>query len=642
MRLTISHALLPVIYLVALPLNAADSIPESFQPKKESTVPTDLKTNSSYQDSWDYTQEKWGQKYPNLQIKDNKYLADRDIVLLNPAFSKQVVTLINHSYSVGNTLNSVQLNIGDGINEANGSEALNTLVKGEYVNSRGNIETGVLSVNSNGKAFNTVVDAYGSLSVSGDGEVYNSLIKTGGLQVLGTRAYAQANIIDGGVQQLSVTGNAVAEDNIVKNGGQQIIYAGTAKNSHIGDGSYQLASGLAQDTVLYSGAFQEVYSGKGETHVADSNTQVLAGAFQQITSGISENAQVYGTQTVSGVDVTWKDGSWTSDEGSKIRINGQTAKNSTIYAGGKQRIQSGTADGTQVYGVQTISGQKGGWVDGKWVDADGYTGGIRANATNTTVYAGGLQQIAWYGEADQNIIDGGTQQVDELGHISNTTIQNGGASTIAYGAYSSGDLIVKDGSLSMQAGSDHAWTENLGKGAYAANVDLQSDNAYLYIQHNDAAPESVVTIKQLTNNGVVNFGAQNGSDNGRFSRLDLNTLSGSGTFIMNTNLAGEEGDFLNISDSVSGNFHVLVRDSGYELTGSGANPYHLIYANGSSADTFAMTNGSVDLGAYKYYLVHGDASDKDNWYLSPTAVKPNPEPDPDPTPDPDPKPDPDP
>lgn len=205
MRLTISHALLPVIYLVALPLNAADSIPESFQPKKESTVPTDLKTNSSYQDSWDYTQEKWGQKYPNLQIKDNKYLADRDIVLLNPAFSKQVVTLINHSYSVGNTLNSVQLNIGDGINEANGSEALNTLVKGEYVNSRGNIETGVLSVNSNGKAFNTVVDAYGSLSVSGDGEVYNSLIKTGGLQVLGTRAYAQANIIDGGVQQLSVT-----------------------------------------------------------------------------------------------------------------------------------------------------------------------------------------------------------------------------------------------------------------------------------------------------------------------------------------------------------------------------------------------------------------------------------------------------
>lgn len=55
MRLTISHALLPVIYLVALPLNAADSIPESFQPKKESTVPTDLKTNSSYQDSVKYS-----------------------------------------------------------------------------------------------------------------------------------------------------------------------------------------------------------------------------------------------------------------------------------------------------------------------------------------------------------------------------------------------------------------------------------------------------------------------------------------------------------------------------------------------------------------------------------------------------------
>ncbi|MCP5650884.1 autotransporter outer membrane beta-barrel domain-containing protein, partial [Klebsiella pneumoniae] len=48
-------------------------------------------------------------------------------------------------------------------------------------------------------------------------------------------------------------------------------------------------------------------------------------------------------------------------------------------------------------------------------------------------------------------------------------------------------------------------------------------------------------------------------------------------------------------------------------------------------------NGSVDLGAYKYYLVQGDEQDSDNWYLSPKATDPAPNPDPEPGPDPKPE-----
>lgn len=93
---------------------------------------------------------------------------------------------------------------------------------------------------------------------------------------------------------------------------------------------------------------------------------------------------------------------------------------------------------------------------------------------------------------------------------------------------------------------------------------------------------------------------------------------------------------------MTGQFKVTVHDSGSELRSRAATPYHLIYANGSGADTFAMTNGSVDLGAYKYYLVHGADSDKDNWYLSPQANTPEPEPGPDPEPGPGPSPEPNP
>ncbi len=644
MKQVIPHALLPAFYLVALPVQSAQTLPAPFEAKRQSTVPDDLLTNTSYRDGWNYIQEKWAAGYySSLTLKDRQYLLDREIIRLTstPDIYTQRVTLLDHSYSQGNILNSVQLDIGDGLNDASHSEANDTVVRGTYVKGDGSIQKGSLMVHTGGRVFNTTVETNGALTLNGSSEAYNTLVQSGGTQIVGSNAYAQANVIDGGTQQLQVMSNAVAEDTIVMNGGQQIVYGGTARNSHIGADSYQLASGLVLDTVLYDGAFQQVYAGSGETGIADRDTSVLAGARQQITYGISENAQVYGLQLISGVDGNWRDGDWQSDTNSKIRVNGQTSRNATIHNGGEQRIQTGNADGARVYGLQTISGQKGGWIDGQWQDQQGYIGGVRANATNTTVYSGGVQHLAWYGEADQTLIDSGSQIVDALGHISNTTIRNGGSSSIAWGGYSTGTLNVENGALTMQGGGYHDWTGNLGKGAWAAAVDLQSKDARLFVRHNADAGESVVTISQLTNNGVVNFGAADGSDSGSFSRLELDTLSGAGTFVMNTNLSGGLGDFLNVASTVSGNFAVRVQDSGQELRSNSASPYHLIHASGSATDTFSMTNGSVDLGAWKYYLVHGAGEDKDNWYLSPQAVvQPQPEPDPEPTPGPQPEPEP--
>ncbi|NDJ56697.1 autotransporter outer membrane beta-barrel domain-containing protein [Enterobacteriaceae bacterium 4M9] len=636
------RTLLPALYLSAYPLSAAEIMPAPYSPLKTANIPENLLTNADFTNHWEWVEQKWLAGYPSLTIEKQKYLANLEITLLNPAFSKQVVTLLDNSYSLNNTLNSVQLSIGSSLYDAGNSEAVNTVVKGEYLNSKGNIETGVLQVYTGGTAHHTTVEENGALTLNGSGEAYDTLVKTGGIQTLGSKSYAQANVIDGGTQQLNVGSTAVAEDTLVYNKGQQIIYGGTAKNSHIGADSYQLASGLAMNTYLYNGAFQQVYAGKGEGYVADTDTTIYAGARQTVTYGVSENAQVYGTQVITGVDGSWSDGDWTSDSTSKVRVNGQQSTGATVYAGGLQRIQTGNADGAQIYGTQLVSGQKGGWVSGLWVDQDGYTGGTRANATNTTVLAGGLQQLAWYGEATNTIVDGGTQQVDALGHITDTTIQNGGASYIDFGGYSSGFLNVQDGSLTMKAGDEHDWTGNLGKGAWAAAVDLQGPSSTLFIKQNSDASESVVTIKALTNNGNVSFGAADGSDEGRYSRLELATLEGSGTFYMNTNLSGNEGDFLSVSESVSGNFNVTVRDSGQELRTTSASPYHLIYASGSAADTFAMSNGSVDLGAYKYYLVHGEDTDKDNWYLSPQANTTEPGPDPEPTPEPKPEPTPEP
>lgn len=623
------HMLLPTLLFSVDALCAADTFPDSFSAEKETSLPGNFLTSGSYNDGWGDISSAWGGNNSSVYLSNNKYVVGKELEFNSGAnFYNQSITLFNNSYSYNNTINSIQMNIGDGLIDAQGAEAVQTFVKGEISDSDGTPKIGVLKVSSNGKAFDTTVGKNGSVSLESNAEAYTTKVLEGGRQIIGGSSYAQNNIIDGGLQQVTVFSNAVVKDTLVMNYGQQVIYGGEAHNSHIGENSYQMVGGHAFDTFLYNGAFQTVHAGSGKEGIADSNTTVYRGAIQHIAQGISENAQIHGLQVISGVAVDWNHSQYDS---SRYFSDGQKATNATIYADGFQRIQTGSSDNAQVYGTQLISSQKGGWVDNTWVDQEGYIG-YRASATNTTIFTKGLQQVAWYGEASNTLIDGGKQVVLALGHISDTTVRNGGSSMISYGAYSTGSMMVEDGSLTMEGGSLHSWTGNLGKGAWAAAVDLQSPSSVLYLKHNIVTSESVATINALTNNGVVSFGSPDGRSVGQFNRLDITMLEGNGTFVMNTNLSGSSGDFLNVSESVSGRFNVRVQDSGSELRTRTVAPYHLIYANGSSADTFVLTNGSVDLGAYKYYLVHGIDSDKDNWYLSPQASMPEPGPSPNPGP----------
>ncbi|GKX58319.1 autotransporter outer membrane beta-barrel domain-containing protein [Leminorella grimontii] len=586
---------------------------------------------STATDGWPIAKGKWESKYQSI-ITGNQYINGE--TLTRTWFPEQILYVENNSYSLNNVVDSFQLTF------RSGSVAIGNVVKGGIVNPSDatKIYSGFLSMMEDSVAYNTVVENLGSLSLGNDAKAYNTTVNAGGRMVVGTRGYAQAILVDGGHLEQSVTSTSNTKDVLVINGGEHIIYGGTATNSHIGSGSYQMTSGLAIDTVLYDGAVQQVYSGKGTA--ADSNTTVHAGALQFITFGSSDDAKVYGTQIITGVDGTWANGQWTSD--STVRVDGQTANNATIYEGGVQRIQTGEAVGTQVYGLQIVSGKKGGWTGGQWVEQDGWIGKDQV-ATESTIHQGGVQRVEYYADADKTLVDGGTQLVNEFGHISNTTIQNGGESTIAYGAYSTGTLDVNDGSLTMEGGDLHSWTGVMdGKGAYAIQVNLAGDSSFLYLKHNADSVSSEATVEALTNNGTVAFGSRDGSDAGKYSRLRIYNLTGSGTFVMNTNINGGQGDFLNVTNSISGAFNVKVMDSGQELRSgvAGVNPHHLIFANGSASDSFTLVNGSVDLGAYKYYLVQGEGTDSDNWYLSPQAADPNPNPDPGPGPGPDPTPNP--
>lgn len=105
--------------------------------------------------------------------------------------------------------------------------------------------------------------------------------------------------------------------------------------------------------------------------------------------------------------------------------------------------------------------------------------------------------------------------------------------------------------------------------------------------------------------GVVKFG-----DNAAFYQLDLESLSGHGTFVMGTDFANGRTDFLNISGDATGSHSLLVASSGAEpLDPSNV---HIVHTGGGDAQ-FSLEGGAVDVGAWSYGLTQVG----NDWYLDP-------------------------
>lgn len=107
------------------------------------------------------------------------------------------------------------------------------------------------------------------------------------------------------------------------------------------------------------------------------------------------------------------------------------------------------------------------------------------------------------------------------------------------------------------------------------------------------------------NDGVVKFG-----DSAAFYQLDLDSLSGQGTFVMGTDFANGWTDFLNISGDASGNHALLVASSGVEpLDPSNV---HIVHTGGGDAQ-FSLVGDVVDVGAWSYGLTQVG----NDWFLDP-------------------------
>lgn len=100
--------------------------------------------------------------------------------------------------------------------------------------------------------------------------------------------------------------------------------------------------------------------------------------------------------------------------------------------------------------------------------------------------------------------------------------------------------------------------------------------------------------------GTVTMGAADA-----FYQLNVNTLSGEGTFVMGTDFAQGKTDFINVTGEATGNHSLALAASGAEVVKT-----QVVHTGGGDAE-FSLLGGPVDMGAYAYDL----KKEGTDWYL---------------------------
>lgn len=195
--------------------------------------------------------------------------------------------------------------------------------------------------------------------------------------------------------------------------------------------------------------------------------------------------------------------------------------------------------------------------------------------------------------------------------LSNGTVVTGGSGTVLQSSGGSQLAVTADrqvtlnGDVNIAAGDQVTLAMREGSTLTGAVQNLQNltlDDSVWNLTGNSVTGT-------LSHSGTINFV----SDGAGFHTLNLSTLNGSGHFVMNTDIAGLQGDLIAISGDASGAHQISVRDSGREpADSSGILP--LVHTAGGSA-SFSLTSGVVDAGVYQYEMQQRG----DDWVL---AAKP--------------------
>lgn len=468
-------------------------------------------------------------------------------------------------------------------------------------------EGGVQELLARGSATDTIVHSGGTQNVLGASAVSTTL--NGGVQyvmeypdpqtsIVSTGSATDTVINSGGVQ--NILGGSVTNTTINDAGTQNVQVGGSASLTTINDGGSQavLRDGKASDTSVKSGGTLKVDAGGSATAI----TQNDGGAVVTNTSAVLEGSNRNGSFSITGgsaVNMLLENGGYLTV------FDGHQGSATTVGSGGTLDVRSGGV----LLGTTTLLDKS--ILTGDVVTNEGNLHFLNNSATTfagtltgtgTLTQEGGSTRFSGLLSQEGGIVlqSGGAMTMDALKANANVTTQSGTTLTLDNGTILTGNV----------AGDNTGAGDMAVKGASVWHLDGDS------------------TVGALTlDNGTVDFRP---STTTRLTpafqavSLALGSLSGSGTFRMNTDIASHTGDMLNITGNASGNFVLDIKNTGLEPVSAGA-PLQVVQTGGGDA-AFTLKGGKVDAGTWEYGL----SKENTNWYLkadTPPPVTPPTNPD---------------
>ncbi|HHW4415430.1 autotransporter outer membrane beta-barrel domain-containing protein [Citrobacter freundii] len=494
---------------------------------------------------------------------------------------------------------------------SSGGSATNTTINsgGQQIVSTGGSATNA-TINSGGGQFlyggsatDTVIDDTGRQFVSSGGSATSTTINSGGIQYVSSDGSATDTVInDTGRQFVSSGGSAT--NTTINSGGRVYLYGGSATGTSIYNGGRQYVSsgGSATNTTVYSGGRQHVYIDGNVTETtitsggmlqveaggsASKVTQNSGGAVVTNTSAVLSGTNHNGNFSIAGGSAA---NMLLENEGYLTVFSGHQASDTTVGSNGTLDVRSGGV----LYGTTTLTDK--GTLVGDVVTNEGNLYYLNNSAaafagtltgTGTLTQEGGNTRFSGLLSQDGGIVlkSGGAMTMDALQAKANVTTQSGTTLTLDNGTILTGNV----------AGDSTGAGDMAIKGASVWHLDGDS------------------TVGALTlDNGTVDFRP---STTTRLTpafqavSLSLGSLSGSGTFRMNTDIASHTGDMLNVAGNASGNFVLDIKNTGREPVSAGA-PLQVVQTGGGDA-AFTLKGGKVDAGTWEYSL----SKENTNWYL---------------------------
>ncbi|EMG0807091.1 autotransporter outer membrane beta-barrel domain-containing protein [Escherichia coli] len=472
---------------------------------------------------------------------------------------------------------------------------------------------------ADGSANNMRLENGGNLSVLNGHQATNTTINSGGLQYVSGGGSATNTTVNGGGEMVV---HGIATDTIINSGGLQAVSGGgSAMNITVNGGGEMVVHGIATDTIINSGGLQSVSGGGSATNTtvnggghqsvyisgSVAETNINSGGMLQVEGGGSAS-QV--TQNSGGALVTNTSSvvNGTNDKGSFSIIGGR-ATNMLLENGGYLTVlDSHQASDTEVGSNGTLDVHNGGVLRGTTIllDKSILTGDVVTNEGTLYFFNNSNATFA-------NILTGTGNLIQEGGStlFSGLLSQDGGILLKSGGAMTMNALTAK-ANLTTQPGTILTLDNStiltgriIGDRTGVGDVVIKGSSVWHL--------ESDSTVSTLTmDNGTVDFlpsPTTSLKPDFQAVSLSLGSLSGSGTFRMNTDIASHTGDMLKVAGNASGNFLLDIQNTGREPVSAGI-PLRVVQTGGGNAD-FTLKGGKVDYGTWEYYL----NKENTDWYL---------------------------